>query len=350
MPDRELTIAGRRISDDTEAYVIAEIGHNHEGDIKRAEHLVRRAAQAGAHAAKLQKRDNKTLYTRAMYDEVYRGRNSFGRTYGAHREALELGRDEYRRLAGLAGELGIDFFCTAFDFPSVDFAFELDLPAIKIASGDLANTPLLSYAAKTGKPLIVSTGGWSMDDVRRACDTILPVTSRLALLQCTAVYPAAPAQLHLSVIGAFRREFPGVVVGFSGHDAGPEQSWVAYALGARVIEKHFTLDRSRPGSDHHFSLEPDQLDQLVHGLRRTREALGHPVKLPLPAEAPALHKMGKKLVAARDLDAGHVLAEHDVAIKSPGDGLSPYHMSAILGRSLRVPVTADGTLSFDVLA
>src|SRR6266581_7875686 len=155
---RQMTIGTRRIGDDTGAYVIAEIGHNHEGSLAKAEELLRRAAAAGADAAKLQKRDNKTLFTKAMYDQPYEGRNSYGPTYGTHREALEFGRREYLRLAGLAAELGIDFFSTAFDLPSVDFLMELDLPAIKIASADVTNTPLLRYAASTGRALIVSTG------------------------------------------------------------------------------------------------------------------------------------------------------------------------------------------------
>ncbi len=169
MPARELTIAGRTISDDTDAYVIAEIGHNHGGDLREAEELLRKAAEAGAHAAKLQKRDNKALFTAKMYNEPYTGRNSFGPTYGTHREALEFGWREYTHLAPLAAELGIDFISTAFDFPSVDFLVELDVPAIKMASADLTNTPLLTYAATTGKPLIVSTGGADMDEVRHAC-------------------------------------------------------------------------------------------------------------------------------------------------------------------------------------
>lgn len=346
---REVTLGGRRIGDDTEAYVIAEIGHNHEGDLGKAEQLLRAAAEAGAHAAKLQKRDNGSLFTHRMYQEPYAGRNSYGPTYGTHREALEFGWSEYADLAALAQEIGIDFFASAFDLPSVDFLAKLDVPAIKIASGDLTNTPLLTYAAELAKPLIVSTGGAHLDDVRRACDAILPINPQLAVLQCTSVYPT-PAQLaNLSVLTTFRAELPQVVVGYSGHDTGPELSWLAYALGARVIEKHFTLDQTRPGSDHHFSLSPDGLATLVTGLRRAHLALGDPVKRPLADEAPAMRKMGKKLVAARQLPAGHVLTEEDLAVKSPGDGLKPYRLPDVLGRSLRVPLHPDDDIAVDLL-
>ncbi|WP_242891011.1 N-acetylneuraminate synthase family protein [Actinomadura litoris] len=350
MAVRKITIGDHTVSDDTDAYVIAEIGHNHEGDLNKAKELVMRAAEAGASAAKLQKRDNKSLFTASMYNEPYTGRNSYGPTYGEHREALEFGRYEYTELAKVADAAGIDFISTAFDFASVDFLDDLDVPAIKMASADLTNTPLLTYAAKTDRPLIISTGGAHMDDVRRAVDTILPINSELAVLQCTAVYPAGPSDLHLSVIETFRREFPEVVVGFSGHDNGPELSMVAYTLGARVVEKHFTLDRGRPGSDHHFSLEPAELGRLVTGLREARKALGRPEKRQMPSEAGALRKMGKKLVAARDLPAGHVLSERDIAIKSPGDGLRPYLIGDLVGRALTEPLGADADFTFDVVA
>ncbi|GAA3797924.1 N-acetylneuraminate synthase [Streptomyces coacervatus] len=336
-----LTIGRHHVSASTQAYVIAEIGHNHEGSLDKAEELFRAAAAAGAQAVKLQKRENKDLFTKEMYNRPYTGRNSYGATYGLHREALEFGHAEYSHLSQVAKELGLDFFSTAFDIPSVDFVVEHDLPAIKIASADLTNTPLLAYAAKTQRPLIVSTGGGSMDDVRRACETVLEHNSRLALLQCTAVYPAAPADLNLSVINTYQEEFPDVVVGFSGHDLGPELSWIAYALGARVIEKHFTLDQSSPGSDHHFSLDPAQLAELVSGLQRTHQAIGSPAKAVGGNEEAAIQKMGKKLVAARALEAGHVLQESDVLVKSPGDGLPPYLLPQIVGRRLIAPIQAD---------
>jgi N-acetylneuraminate synthase/sialic acid synthase len=349
MQPREITFNGRTVSDDSDAYVIAEIGHNHGGQLAKAEELFHEVARAGADAVKLQKRDNKSLFTRAMYDEPYSGRNSYGPTYGAHREALELGRSDYLRLSALAAELGLDFMCTAFDRPSVDFLADIGVAAIKVASGDLTNTPLLAYAAKVGLPLVVSTGGADMEDVRRACETILPVNPQMALLQCTAAYPAQPEDLNLSVIGTYREEFPSVVAGFSGHDDGPQLSWAAYALGARVIEKHVTLDRAGIGTDHHFSLEPSDLAELVTGLRRVRQAMGSPVKRSLATEVPALRKMGKKLVAARNLPKGHRLGEEDVAVKSPGDGMPPHMLFEVIGKEIKQPLAADADIVPSVL-
>lgn len=347
---RTFHVADRRVDDDTPAYVIAEIGHNHEGDLDKAEELVRRAAAAGASAAKLQKRDNRSLYTAAMYDEPYTSRNSYGPTYGAHREFLEFGEKEYRYLAQVAADAGIDFMSTAFDLPSVDFLMDIDIPVMKFASADLTNTPLLAYAAKTGKPMVISTGAASMEDVRRAMDTVLPLNGNVALLQCTAVYPAAPSDLNLRVIRRYREEFPETVVGYSGHDAGTELTVLAYGLGARVVEKHFTLDRTRPGSDHHFSLEPEMLATMVRQLGDAHAALGDGVKVMTDAEAPARRKMGKCLVAARALPAGHVVTADDVAAKSPGgDGLPPYRIDAVIGRTVRRAMAADDAFSLDEL-
>ncbi|GHF99644.1 N-acetylneuraminate synthase family protein [Streptomyces zaomyceticus] len=346
---RALTVNERIVSDDTDAYVIAEIGHNHEGDLGKAEELVRQAAAAGASAVKLQKRNNRSLYTKAMYDSPYTGRNSYGPTYGAHREFLEFGTHEYTHLQQLSAELGVDFIATAFDFASVDFLAELGVPAIKIASGDIRNTPLLAYAAKVGKPLIVSTGGADMESVRRACGTVLPINPDLALLQCTATYPTEPEELNLAVLGTYRAEFPDTVIGYSGHDIGPWAAWTAYALGARVVEKHVTLDRTRPGSDHKFSLEQADIAELVDGLRRVRRSLGSDEKRVLPAERPAMNKMGKKLVTQGDLPAGHRLTLEDVAIKSPGDGLTPDRLADVVGRRLSRPLAADADITLDDL-
>lgn len=347
--ERQLVINGRLIGDDTDCYVIAETGHNHQGDIAKARELFSQAKQCGVDAVKLQKRDNRALYTRAMYYKPYDHENSFGPTYGAHREALEFGRDEYLELQRYAKELGLTFFATAFDFPSVDFLAELDVPALKIASADLRNLPLLQYAARVGKPMILSTGAATLEDVRRAVDTLLPVNPVVCIMQCTAVYPADFQELDLRVITTYRELFPDLVIGYSGHDNGIAMPVVAYALGARVIEKHFTLNRAMKGTDHAFSLEPVGMRKMVRDLRRARVALGDGMKKFYPSEHPAVVKMGKKIVAARDLPAGHRLSAEDLTLKSPGDGLTPYNLAGVVGRVLHEPVMADDAITFDIL-
>lgn len=346
---RELSIAGRVVNDESECYLIAEIGHNHQGNVETAKELFRAAKECGAHAAKLQKRDNRSLFTREMYNKPYENENSFGTTYGEHREALEFGPKEYRELQRYAQEIGITFFATAFDFKSADFLAELEVPAFKIASGDLTNIPLLKYIASFQKPLILSTGGGMMIDVERAYDTIMPINKQLCMMQCTAGYPPAFEQLNLSVINTFREQFPDIIVGLSSHDSGIAMALAGYILGARVIEKHFTLNRAMKGTDHAFSLERSGLRRLARDLQRARIALGDGVKRTYESEKAPLFKMAKKLVMARAVPAGHVLTVDDLAIKSPNDGLPPYELDRVLGKVTVRPLAEDENISFDDL-
>jgi N-acetylneuraminate synthase/sialic acid synthase len=344
------SIGRHELGDHAPCYVIAEIGHNHQGSLDKARELFREAKLAGAHAAKLQKRDNRGLYTRAAYNKPYDNENSFGATYGEHREFLEFGLKEYKALAAYARELGIDFFATAFDLASAEFLAELDLPAFKIASGDIKSTPLLKRVASFGKPVIISTGGALIDDVRRAYDTIMAINPQLGILQCTAGYPAAFEELDLRVIAQFRELFPGAVIGFSGHDNGISMPVAAYVLGARIVEKHFTLNRAMKGTDHAFSLEPVGLRKMVRDLERTHKALGDGVKKIYESERAPIIKMGKSLVVARDLPTGHVLTAEDIVMKSPGGGIPPYELDNVLGRMTLKPLHEDDFLSFEVLS
>jgi N-acetylneuraminate synthase/sialic acid synthase len=344
-----LEIDGTMIGEAADCYVIAEIGHNHQGSLDQAKELFLKAHECGANAVKLQKRHNPSLYTADYFHRPYEHENSFGPTYGTHREALEFGRDEYLELREYTRELGVTFFATAFDFHSADFLADLDMPAYKIASGDLTNTPLLRYVGQIGKPVVFSTGAGTLDDVRRAYDTVAEVNDQVAILQCTAGYPAEFEELDLRVIGTYRQLFPEAVVGFSGHDSGIAMAVAAYVLGARIIEKHFTLNRAMKGTDHAFSLEVPGLSRLVRDLRRTRTALGDGTKKMYPSESDPALKMGKKLVAARDLPAGQALTTSDIALKSPGDGLPPYELDRFLGRTLRHPVSQDTALTFELL-
>lgn len=347
--ERKLIIGHVYIHDNSDCFVIAEIGHNHQGSIEKAREMFRVAKECGVNAVKLQKRDNRSLYVRSMYEMPYNNENGFGPTYGAHREALELGRSEYIELKKYADELGLTMFATVFDFVSADFMAELDMPAYKIASGDLKNTPLLKHVAKIGKPIFISTGGGAMEDVQRAYDIIMPINMQLCLLQCTASYPAETEDMNLNVIKSYREMFPDVVVGLSDHQNGIAMAVAAYVLGARVIEKHFTLNRAWKGTDHAFSLEPVGMRKLVRDLHRARSALGDGTKRLLPCEIKPLFKMGKKLVAARDLPVGHILTRDDIAIKSPNDGLPPYELDNIIGKVLLLTLNEDDNISFEDL-
>lgn len=295
---REFFIGQQRIADDAPCYVIAELGHNHGGDVNAALALIKAAARAGASACKLQKRDNATLYSQALLEQPYENENSFGATYGEHREALEFGVGEYVMCRSMAARLGVACFATAFDETSADFLMRLDVPAIKIASGGLTDVPLLQHVAGLGVPIILSTGGGAFEDVDRAVNLLSAGRSPFALLHCTAAYPVLNyAELNLLAIVEMRARYPETVIGWSGHDSGIAMALVAYAYGARLIEKHFTLNRALKGTDHAFSLEPAGLRKLTRDLERAHVASGDGVKRLYDSERKPLAKMRRVLTA-----------------------------------------------------
>lgn len=345
---RELVINGHRIADDEPCYVIAELGHNHQGSLETATKMITEAARCGASAVKLQKRTNADIYTDALLSQPYENENSYGSTYGAHRNALELTWDEYSACQVTAAARKVDFFATAFDEVAATFLHNLQVPAFKIASGDLTNTPLIAYVASLGKPIILSTGGGTLEDIDRAVQTV-GNSVPLAILHCTASYPCAFEELNLQAIPVLRALYPHTVIGWSGHDSGIAMAVAAYTLGARIIEKHFTLNRSMKGTDHAFSLEPSGLRRLCRDLGRAQVALGDGVKRAYPSEAGPLRKMAKSLVAARDLPAGHVLARGDLARKSPAGGIPPYDCHNVVGFTLARPLHQDELLTYDHL-
>lgn len=341
MTRHSLVIGNHLINDDSDCYVIAEIGHNHQGSLEKAKELFLAAKHAGVNAVKLQKRDNKTLYTKEAYNKPYDNPNSYGATYGEHREFLEFGWHEYVELKAYAAELGLDFFSTAFDIPSADFLEKLDMPVYKFASGDLKTIPLLKHVAGFGKPIIMSTGGASLDDIRRAYDAVMPINNQICIMQCTGGYPPEWSELNLMVIDSLRKEFPDIVIGFSSHDSGIAMAVAGYMLGARIIEKHFTLNRAMKGTDNAFSLEPVGMTKMVRDLRRLKVALGDGKKIMYPSEKAPITKMGKSLVATRDLPSGHTLVADDIAMKSPGGGLPPYQRDNLIGCELVNAVAED---------
>ena len=345
-----LEIEGKPIGHGADCYVIAEIGHNHQGSVEQAMQMIAKAHECGADAVKLQKRHNSSLYTADFYNRPYESESSFGPTYGMHREALEFGAVEYRTLQEYAQSLGVTFFATAFDFNSADMLAELDMPAYKIASGDVVNTPLLRYVAEIGKPVIFSTGCATLEDVLRAYDAVAEVNEQVVIMQCTAGYPAEWSELDLGVIRTYGELFPDAVIGFSSHDNGISMPVAAYMLGARIVEKHFTLNRTSKGTDHAFSLEPVGLRKMVRDLERAHKALGNGVKKIYESEKAPIIKMGKSLVVARDLPSGHVIGPEDIVMKSPGGGIAPYEINKVLGRVTLRPLMEDDFLTFEVLS
>jgi len=344
---RVLQIADYQISDESIPFVIAEVGHNHQGSIELCERIFDAAAVAGAHAVKLQKRFNETLYTPDFFNSPYQGPTSFGETYGLHRKALEFDFDQYKHLQKYAQGKGLIFFATAFDFKSVDFLQKLGAPAMKLASGDLKSIPLIRYAQKTDIPLIMSTGGSTWADIDLALASVNP--KKVGILQCTAAYPAEAENMDLRVIESLRKRYPETVIGLSSHDRGIAFSTVAAALGARIIEKHFTLDRAMKGTDHAFSLEPTGLSKLVRDLALVVKALGNGEKKFHDVEKDGIRKMGKMMVFSKSLPSGHIITAEDLEIRSPMDGVSAAAWDNVIGRRLLQKVQALEPLRIETL-
>ena len=347
----EIKIGKYTISEDSPCFVIAEIGHNHQGDLEIAKKMIAAAAENGAHAVKFQKRSNKNLFTDEMYNKPYENENSYGKTYGLHREALEFDESEYRELKKLADEQGIVFFATPFDFWSVDFLEKIGVPCYKIASALITDIPLVEYIASKGKPIFLSTGGATIEDVDRAYKTIKKYNAPLCIMQCTAAYPQMDyKETHLNVLKTYKQRYPDAILGLSSHDSGIMLPIAAYMLGSRVVEKHFTLNRAMRGTDHSYSLEPVGLRKMCRDLTRVYEARGSSEKRPQQSETNPILKMGKSIVAKKKISKGTVITPELIAFKSPGGGLQPYKVYDVLGRIAEKDLEPDELISFDKLS
>jgi sialic acid synthase len=331
-------------------YVIAEIGHNHQGELDKALEMVKVAAtHCKVHAVKFQKRHNKELYTKKFYNRAYGGQNSYGSTYGEHREALEFDKAEYQELINCAKKYQVDFMSTAFDIPSVDFLEESGVSSYKIASGDVTNTNLIEYMARLKKPLFLSTGASTLAEIRIAHDIIRNQHDKLCILHCIATYPAENQRLNLKILETLKNEFPDVILGYSGHELGILASITAHLLGATVIEKHFTLDHNWKGTDHKMSLEPEMMKTLVESLAAIPLMYGNDQKIVNDYEMDARVKMGKSIYTAKALPNGATITPSDICIKSPGGYLPPYELPNILGKKLVASLSEEEPIVFDVL-
>jgi N-acetylneuraminate synthase len=334
-----IRIGNRSIGDGQPCYIIAEVGNNHNGDFDRAIALVDAAVAAGADCAKFQMR---------KLDEVYRASSLSGKDDDLAVEytldllrRFELTTEQQRRVAAYCASKNIQYLCTPWDASSVATLETFGVEAYKIASADLTNLPLLAKLAATGKTLIVSTGMSTSDEIRAAAKFLDDRKAHYVLLHCQSTYPAALHNIHLRFMETLREIHP--LVGYSGHERGIAVSIAAVAMGAIVIERHITLDREMEGPDHAASLEPEEFKALVSGIREVEAARGDRLAERALSQGELINRenLAKSLVAARNLPAGTVVAEGDVAVKSPGQGLSPLKMPALIGRHLNRAMVKD---------
>jgi N,N'-diacetyllegionaminate synthase len=343
-------IAGRPVGDGAPVFVIAEAGVNHDGDLDTAIALVDAAADAGADAVKFQTFDPAALTVEeAPLADYQRERGEAG-DQRRMLERLRLPDDAFARLAEHAAARGIVFLSAPFDEGSAQLLADLDVPAFKLGSGELTNLPFLARVAGYSKPMILSTGMATLEEVDAAVRTVRDAGCRhLALLHCVSSYPTPIEQANLRAMDTLRHAQPDAVIGYSDHVLGLDAAVASIALGAEVLERHLTLDRNRPGPDHALSSEPGEMAELVRRVRATEAALGDGAKRPQPAEADVREVARRSLVAAQALRAGDALTADAVTAKRPAGGLSPARLPELVGRRLARDVAAGARLSDDDL-
>lgn len=332
-------------------YVIAEAGVNHNGDIGVARELVKAAAESNADAIKVQTFIAEDVTAPTARKAVYQLETTSKKESQLEMlRSLELPREAHAELQELCRDLGVAFVSTPFDTKSVDLLDELGVPFIKIGSGEVTNLPFLEYVARKGRPIVLSTGMSTLAEVDEAvCAIERAGCTDLTLLHCVSNYPADPAAVNLRAMETMHQAW-GHPVGYSDHTPGIAVAVAAAALGACVIEKHFTLDRTLPGPDHRASLEPGVFREMVDAIRTVERAMGDGRKAPAASEIETAAAARRSLVAARDIAPGETLREEDVAILRPGTGLPPSMLRYVLGCTTRTAIKAGALLELEMLA
>ena len=343
---KEFEIRNRPVGENHPSFVIAEIGSNHNQDYDLARRMIDAALGAGADAVKFQTfKAEKHVSSRALSPSYLKEKN-----IQALLRSLELNRDWQEGLRRHAEDAGGIFFSSPCDFDAVDSLEEISAPAHKVASFDLTDTDLIDYIAKTGKPVILSTGLANWMDIQRAVDTVRARNNqKLVLLQCTSLYPAPNHLSNLKAMDTMRGAFD-VLTGYSDHTLGDTVVCAAVARGACMIEKHFTLDRGLPGPDHNFAMEPAEFREMMKRIRDIEGALGDGQKHgPRPEEAEMADKVRRSLHAARMIKAGEIITSEMLCIKRPGHGLPPFLREYVIGRKATRDIEADEWITWEML-
>lgn len=313
-------------------YIIAEAGVNHNGSFELACKLVDAAKAAGVDCIKFQTFQSKNLVSHSAEKAEYQKATTGDSSQQDMLKKLELSYHEFLALKDYCTQVGICFLSTPFDFDSIEFLNSIDMPFWKIPSGEVTNLPYLLALAKTGKPVVMSTGMCEMEEIDCAIKVLRENgTNEIKLLHCNTEYPTPFEDVNLNAMQTMRDAF-GLEVGYSDHTKGIEVSVAAVALGATIIEKHFTLDRNMEGPDHKASLEPDELAAMVSSIRHIENALGTGDKMPSPSERKNIAVARKSIVAKTNIQAGEELTQDNITVKRPGTGISPMRWFDVLGR------------------
>lgn len=347
MPPQLIEIGGRQVGSGEPCFIIAEAGVNHNGDINLAKKLIEVAKDAGVDAVKFQTFKAENVVTRSADKAEYQKE-----TTGAEESQyemirkLELSEEDFKDLFAYAREQGTTFLSSPFDKGSVDLLDMLGVPAYKIPSGEITNFPLLRHIVRKKKPIILSTGMSTLDEIEEALKVIREEgAEEIILLHCISCYPARIEDMNLRVIETLRNTFE-LPVGLSDHTPSVTIPIAAVALGACVIEKHFTLDTNLPGPDHKASLEPQELTKMVKAIRDVEKAMGGGIKRPTKEEEENKKVARKSLIATRDIPAGTKLTEEMLVIKRPGTGIEPKHLEKIIGATAKVDIKRNDRITW----
>lgn len=315
--------------------IIAEAGVNHNGSLELAKHLIDKAVEAGVDVIKFQTFKSEKLVSKTARQAEYQQRNIGKKDEGqlVMLKKLELSQADHEELISYCNERGIRFFSTAFDMDSIDYLHSLDMGLWKIPSGEITNYPYLRKIAQYKEPVILSTGMCELSDIEAAMNVLLDFgvqKEQITILHCNTEYPTPFADVNLKAMLEIGEKF-GVQIGYSDHTKGIEVPIAAVALGAIVIEKHFTLDKNMEGPDHKASLEPDELKAMVSAIRNIEQALGSGHKTISESERKNIEIARKSIVAARPIEAGEMLTEENLTVKRPGNGISPMRWNEVVG-------------------
>lgn len=338
---------GRKIGGTNPCFITAEIGQNHQGDVKIAKQMIQIAKECGVDCVKFQKSDLQMKFNESALQRPYNSPHAWAGTYGEHKQHLELTKDDYRQLKKFAEEVGITFAASGMDESSVDFLDELGVRFFKVGSGDANNFPYLVHTAKKRKPMIISSGMQTMETMREVYSLVKPINDKICFLQCTSCYPTSPEDVHLRVVQSYLKEFPDIPVGYSGHESGISISIAAVALGAKLLERHLTLDKNWKGTDHRASLEPHEMKELVQQVRVVELALGSPEKKLLACEMACHEKLGKSVVAAKNLTKGDRLTQDVVRVKvAEPKGWKAERLHELIGRTVARDIQKDESIKY----
>lgn len=333
------------VGDGEPAYVVAEIGLNHNGDVEIAKKMVEVAINARCNAVKLQKRYIPQTFTKDVLDQISTYPR-MGKTVREFRERLELNLDEYRELKRMC-QGKIHFIVTAFDIPSLEFIDEVGVDAYKIAAHCITNIPLIEALRKVNKPIILSTGMTTMEEIEYSVNILKG--KDLILLHCVSRYPCMVEECNLRVINTLKEKFPDIPIGYSGHENGIAIAVAAAAMGACLIEKHITLDRTMEGPDQAFSIEPYGLSDMVARIRKIELARGTPEKRILPREMECFDNFRRSIVAAKNIAKGSIITRDQLTTKAPFRGLSPRFIPEVVGKKATMDIKEDDPIQFAMI-